>query len=138
MEIQALKEEVTFRTARSSGAGGQHVNKVETKVDVLFDVQNSKILTEAEKALVSERLKNRITKNGLLILSNQDSRSQSANREAVLETLFELLKKSIVPPKKRKKVKPRQADKKKRLEAKKRQSEKKAARKKVIPTLNPG
>ena len=133
MDFESLKKAVSFRTSRSSGAGGQHVNKVETKVEVLFEVETSDLLTEAQKNLVKKRLANRITKDGILILSNQSSRSQLANKEAALNELHALLEKAIIPPKKRKKVKPLVADKKKRLDAKKKHGEKKAARKKVIP-----
>lgn len=131
MDIDVLKQAVTFRTSRSSGAGGQHVNKVETKVDVLLDIESADFLTDNQRALVRKNLSNRINKDGILIVSNQSSRSQLANKEAALSELFQLLKKAIVPPRKRKKVKPLTADREKRLKAKKRKSEIKAKRGKI-------
>lgn len=131
MEFQDLKKSVSFRTSRSSGAGGQHVNKVETKVEVLFNISEAEFLSDLEKSLARRRLSKRINKEGVLIVSNQSSRSQIGNKEAALKTLFDLLKNAIKPPKKRKKVKPLVAEKNKRLKAKKRKSEIKAGRKKI-------
>lgn len=131
MKIEQLILEPAYRTSRSSGAGGQHVNKVETKVELRFDVPNSLALEETEKTWVLERLASRITKDGILILTNQESRSQSANKEAVFAEFLRLMEAATRPPKKRKKLKPLSADPASRLAGKRQQSEKKALRQKV-------
>lgn len=131
MDPALLHPELTFRTSRSSGSGGQHVNKVESRVELLFDIRSSTILTDAQKALLFERLDNRINKDGVLLLARQNHRSQRRNREAALIAFDELIAQTLRPRKQRKKVKPLVANKKKRLEKKKRQSEKKAMRRKV-------
>ncbi len=131
MDPSLLHPELSFRTSRSSGSGGQHVNKVESRVELLFDIRNSAILTEGQKALLFERLDNRINRDGILLLARQNHRSQRRNREAALAAFDELITKALRPRKRRKKVRPPVANKKKRLEQKKRQSEKKAMRRKV-------
>ena len=131
MEAEKLIQELKFRTSRSSGAGGQHVNKVETKVELLFNLEESNALSKEEKDNARKRLAKKINKAGILILSSQKTRSQLANKEIVIEEFLKLMERAVKPPKKRKKVKPLTADREKRLSKKKRQSEKKAARKKV-------
>lgn len=128
MDKAALKNELTFRTSRSSGAGGQHVNKTETKVELLFNIPNSTALTADEKALVSQRLQTRLTKDGILTMVNQSSRSQLKNKGDVIADFFQLIEKSLIPPRKRKKVKPLKANKEKRLAEKRQVSEKKSLR----------
>jgi len=130
MDRQRIEQELSYRTSRSSGAGGQHVNKVETRVELLFVVTASEGLSEAEKARIQEHLAARITQEGILLLSDQSSRSQQDNRRRVTERFFALLEKALQPRKKRKPVKTLQADPQKRRELKSRRSQQKALRQK--------
>ena len=132
MNAAQIRKELTFRTSRSSGSGGQHVNKVETRVELLFDMGASLALTDEEKALLATRLANRINKNGMLIVDAQLYRSQERNKQAAIAKFEKLVEEALRPPKPRK-YKPVKANRKKRLEAKRQQSQKKALRKKVVP-----
>lgn len=131
MNLEQLKQEVTFKTSRSSGPGGQNVNKVETKVELRFDVPNSRFLEEPEKQLVLTNLASRITNDGILLIISQATRSQLENKEAAWEEFCRLMEQAAEPPKKRKKVKPLTANREERLSKKKQVSEKKSARQKV-------
>ncbi|MDO5523254.1 MAG: alternative ribosome rescue aminoacyl-tRNA hydrolase ArfB [Bacteroidia bacterium] len=131
LNIDKLMSECTFSTARSSGAGGQNVNKVETKVTLYFDVKNSQILTDEQKSILSEKLKNRITKDGVLQLSSESERTQMRNKKVVSDKFINLISKALIPAKKRKATKPTAASIKKRIEDKKRQAEKKRFRRPV-------
>ena len=131
MDLQLLEKEVKYRFSRSSGSGGQHVNKVSTRVELLFDVFHTDLLNEEQKARVLERLKGRISKEGILRIAAQNSRSQLVNKAVALNTFKQLMQNALLPPPQRKKVKTWQAHPKKRLEKKRRQAEKKANRKKV-------
>jgi ribosome-associated protein len=127
-----LSPEISFVTSRSSGPGGQNVNKVNTKVTLKFDVVNSRILTDEEKVTIQEKLSSRITNEGVLMLMSQDKRSQQDNKEAVLAKLNVLLTKAFEKKKKRKATKPTKASKDKRIKGKKQLSEKKQLRQKLL------
>lgn len=129
IDITALKTELKFRTSRSSGPGGQSVNKVSTKVELLFDVWNSNILSEEKKEIITSKLKNRINTDGIFYISSDETRSQLKNKELVIERFITLLEDALKPIKKRKPTKPSKASKEKRLKTKKIKSDKKDLRK---------
>jgi len=128
MNINQIHREVTYKAVTSSGAGGQHVNKVATKVQLSFDVLNSLAFAKAEHSRITENLKSRLTKDGTLMLSDQSSRSQSSNKERVFKSLIALLETAARPRKVRKKRTIPKSVKRKRLNEKKKQSEKKQNR----------
>ena len=121
--------ELHFSASRSSGPGGQHVNKVSTKMELRFHVLSSVLLSEDEKALIAEKLASRINAAGELLLVSQSERSQLQNKEKVTEKFYLLLTRALTPRKKRKATRPSKASKEERLELKRQQSEKKERRK---------
>ncbi len=127
---ETLLQELTFKAVRSSGAGGQHVNKVSSKVELLFNVNETLVFNEELKERLLDKLQNRLTKDGVLILQCDESRSQHKNKELVTERFFELIETALKVPKKRIPTKIPRAIIKKRLKSKRTQSDKKAARKK--------
>ncbi len=124
-----IESELKYRTSRSSGPGGQSVNKVSTKVELLFDVRNSKVLSEAQKELIFEKLKNRINSDGIFQISGDETRSQLKNKKLVIERFISLVEEVLKPIKTRKKTKPSRSSKEKRLKTKKIKSDKKDLRK---------
>ena len=133
MEEQQLLSEVTYKAVRSSGAGGQNVNKVSSKVELHFFIEPSEALSEEEKKLLTDKLQSRLTRNNELILQSDESRSQHKNKELVTRRFLEIIKQGLVKPKIRKKSKPSKASKLKRLREKKILSEKKNNRKNPLP-----
>lgn len=128
MNKQQLYQEVTFKTSRSGGAGGQNVNKVSSKVELIFDVDSSVQFTDEQKEIIFLKLANRIDNEGLLHLQCDETRSQLKNKEMVFERFLNLIKLALIPVKKRKPSKPSKSSIKKRLDSKKKLSDKKDSR----------
>ena len=129
MNIEALISELTFKAVRSSGPGGQNVNKVASKIEMYFDLPNSFVLSEDQKQILLQKLQNRLTKEGILILQCYESRSQHKNKSLVIDRFISLIETSLKQQKTRKPTKMQQAVIKKRLKSKKDLSNKKALRK---------
>ncbi len=121
--------EMVFSASRSSGPGGQHVNKVNTKVELRFSVENTSLLSEDDKVLLLHKISNKINSRGELIIVSDKYRSQLRNKQFVIEKFFKLIITALIPPKKRIPIKLSEAKKKKRLENKKMHSDKKEMRK---------
>lgn len=123
-----LDPEFKFKTSRSSGAGGQNVNKVSTKVELDFDVANSALLSTEQKEIILEKLAGKINKEGILQIVAQTERSQLGNKEIAIKKFYTLVNNCFAVKKKRKATKPSKASKEKRLQTKKRASEIKKSR----------
>ena len=130
MNKETISKELLFKAVRSSGAGGQHVNKVSSKVELYFDVINSVSISNEEKELILKTLSTRLTKDGVLQLSSDESRSQHTNKEKVIKRFFEILAVGLTRPKKRRPTRMSRSQKEKRLGNKQKLSTKKTLRKK--------
>jgi ribosome-associated protein len=129
VDFEDLKSEVNYKAVKSSGSGGQHINKVATKVELYFNVFKSEVLSEEQRAKLAVNLSNRINKNGYLILSCSATRSQLKNKEIVTKRFLALIEEGLKEEKERKPTKIPKAVKKKRRENKRQQSQKKTNRK---------
>jgi ribosome-associated protein len=127
-----FQNELSFSTSRSSGPGGQSVNKVNSKVTLHFNVSASQVLSENEKEIIHKKLSNYINQEGELLISSQENRSQLDNKEAVQRKFEQLLIRAFTIRKPRKKTKPTKASKQKRIDQKKKAGEKKKLRKKLL------
>ena len=128
IEPVSFENECIFRTSRSSGKGGQNVNKTETKVALWFDVAASTIFDNEEKTRIFSKLTTAITDDGYLQLNCDEQRSQLQNKQLVIERAIRMLEKALIVAKPRKKIKPSKAMVEKRLEDKRRTSIKKSER----------
>ncbi len=131
MDATRLQPELQYQFARSGGAGGQNVNKVATKAELRFDVRNSQLLTEEERAVLNEKLASKLTTEGELVLTHQTERTQLANKEKVTKKFYRLIEKAFEKPKPRKATKPSKAAVEKRITRKKQKGDVKEKRKKV-------
>lgn len=129
--MQDLSKEISFKTSRSGGKGGQNVNKVETSVEGYFHVASSILLDESQKELVTQKLANRINAEGFLQVRSQTHRTQLANKEEVVKKMNELVEKALQKPKKRVATRPSKASKQKRADSKIKNAQKKEGRQKI-------
>lgn len=124
-------KEIRFQTARSGGAGGQHVNKVETMVIGFWVPAASAFFSEPEKKLLLEKMRNRINNQGVLVVKCQIHRSQSSNKTEVIRLMQKLVEKALTPKKARIATRPSKASQEKRITGKKHHSQRKAERKPI-------
>lgn len=122
------RSELDVRVSRSSGAGGQHVNKTSSRVEIFWNIARSATLTDEQRVRLQSRLASRLTADGSVRVVASDMRSQSRNRDIAEERLAELVRRALVVPRKRKPTRPPRAAKEARLESKKRHSSKKRNR----------
>lgn len=131
-----FENEFVFSTSRSSGPGGQNVNKVNTKVELRFNIQNTLLLSEDEKELIGSKLKNKINKECELILSSQSGRTQITNKKILVEKFYDLISKALTVQGKRRSTIPTLSSVIKRLEEKRNQGNKKKRRKQTDDSFN--
>ena len=133
MDVALLKSELSYKYVRSSGSGGQHVNKVSSKAELYFNLEDSSVFDDLEKQKLFEFLKNRLNKDGVVVLACDESRSQFRNKAIVTQRFINLIEEGLKEQKKRRPTRIPRSVKRKRLNNKRINSEKKANRK--PPTL---
>ena len=129
LQVSIPYSELRFVTSRSGGPGGQNVNKLETRVELVFDLEQSKSLTSEQKMILKESLKSKIDGEGCLHVVAQESRSQWQNKQTAIEKFVRLLQNALKPRKKRVKTKASRQSRESRIQKKKRIGEKKKLRK---------
>ncbi|MFK7811388.1 MAG: alternative ribosome rescue aminoacyl-tRNA hydrolase ArfB [Maribacter sp.] len=128
MNTAKIIQELKFKGVKSSGAGGQHVNKVSTKIELSFEVNSSNALSGKEKERILLKLSHRLTKENVLLLQCDESRSQHKNKALAIKRFLDVIENALKVPKKRKKTKPSKASVERRLRSKKRAAQKKVNR----------
>lgn len=131
LNIPDLSAEFIFQASRSSGPGGQNVNKVNSKIELRFNIQNSVILTDDQKEILLSKLSAKISLDGFLIVISQRDRSQLVNKEDSIRKLYELIEKALLPVKRRKSTRPTRSSVEKRLEGKRIKADIKQSRQKL-------
>jgi ribosome-associated protein len=129
--VSIPRNELDVRVSRSSGAGGQHVNKTSSRVEIFWNILTSRALDEIQRNRLREKLSSRLTSDGSIRVVASDMRSQTRNRELAEQRLVELVRRALIVPRKRRATRPTRASKEARLESKKRHSTKKAERRKT-------
>lgn len=131
-KIQIPQNELVSKASRSSGPGGQNINKLNTKVAVILDIENCDFLNDEQKQTILKKLQHRLTKDGRLIVESQKFRTQKANRDFAVDKMTALIENALKRPKTRKPTKPTTAAVEKRIKSKKLKSLLKQQRKKII------
>ena len=129
-DVHAILQELTFKAVRSSGSGGQHVNKVSSKVELYFNLNESLALNDTQKQRIHYKLQHRLTKDSILALQCDESRSQHRNKDLVIKRFLDLIKFGLLIPKRRVATKIPRSVIRKRLNNKRKRSEKKVNRRK--------
>jgi len=130
IKAEDILSEIEFKAIRSSGSGGQHVNKVSSKIELKFNLETSQIIKQEHKELLLKTISERLTKDNIILLKCDVTRSQHRNKELAIRRLLDILNRGLIVPKKRKPTKIPRSVKQKRLKAKKLQSDRKKSRKK--------
>ena len=131
LNIPDLSAEFIFQASRSSGPGGQNVNKVKSKIELRFNIQNSSVLTDDQKEILLSKLSSKLSIEGFLIVISQRDRSQLVNKEDAIRKLYELIEKALRPVKRRKSTRPTRSSVEKRLTGKRIKADIKQSRQKL-------
>ncbi|OFZ01567.1 MAG: peptide chain release factor 1 [Bacteroidetes bacterium RIFOXYC12_FULL_35_7] len=131
LNIPDLSAEFIFQASRSSGPGGQNVNKVNSKIELRFNIQNSSVLTDDQKEILLSKLSSKLSIEGFLIVISQRDRSQLVNKEDAIRKLYELIEKALRPVKRRKSTRPTRSSVEKRLTGKRIKADIKQSRQKL-------